>query len=394
MAVAAIAVIGVFVAVVVSVLIVENAWKNKHAEISNRGADLVARIETEINARLASVRSFRAFVDATYELTFEEFSGFAADLLADEVGVYLFGWAPRVAPDQIANHAQRQRFLGVDNYRVKDVNDRELLENMPEGSDLYPTAYVYPLDELTRSKFLGLELMGIPAVKSVINQAIDHNEPKLSQPLDRERLPIVAQPLIAVYPVYARGKSNFMIQQRRENAIGVVFGVFSMEGIVAHAIRNSSFDDLINEGGVAVSIETASEEASNKPLFISRLDDSLSSRTGDGFLSNVRVKEVSVLIGQLPLRMRIVSDLSVYSAPYYQTAAIAAIVILILTAILAAFTRAIINREREVSALVDERTAALEESEQQIRDMADVAADWFWETDDENRLSYISDRFE
>lgn len=64
-AVAAIAVIGVFVAVVVSVLIVENAWKNKHAEISNRGADLVARIETEINARLASVRSFRAFVDAT-----------------------------------------------------------------------------------------------------------------------------------------------------------------------------------------------------------------------------------------------------------------------------------------------------------------------------------------
>ncbi len=394
LAVATIAVIGVFVAIAVSALIIENAWKNKHAEIANRGADLVSRIETEINARIASVRSFRAFVNATYELTFNEFSGFAESLFADEVGVHLFGWAPRVVPEQLETFSWRQSFLGVDSFRVQDVDGVDVLGSMLEGRNLYPAAFVYPLDDVTRSKFLGLDLASIPSVQSVIRQSIDHNEAKLSEPLDRERLPIIAQPLIAVYPVYARGAPNFMFQQRRENTLGIVFGVFSIEEIVAYAIRNSSFDDLIKEGGVSIAIETSSEEASNKPIFISHPGDTRFDSSKNDFLSTVRVKEVTLLIGQLPMRIRIVSDLSVYSAPYYQTAAIAAIVIIVLTIILAAFSRAIINREREVSGLVDERTAALEESEQQIRDMADVAADWFWETDEENRLSYISDRFE
>ncbi len=52
------------------------------------------------------------------------------------------------------------------------------------------------------------------------------------------------------------------------------------------------------------------------------------------------------------------------------------------------------HAEDRISSLVQERTRALEHSEQRLRDMVDVSADWFWEMDSELRFSYFSERFE
>ena len=43
--------------------------------------------------------------------------------------------------------------------------------------------------------------------------------------------------------------------------------------------------------------------------------------------------------------------------------------------------------------LVDERTDELVRSEQRIRDIAETASDWFWETDVDHKFTFISDRF-
>ncbi len=43
---------------------------------------------------------------------------------------------------------------------------------------------------------------------------------------------------------------------------------------------------------------------------------------------------------------------------------------------------------------VAERTAELQSSEERFRDFSNVASDWFWETDEENRFSYFSEQFE
>jgi len=39
---------------------------------------------------------------------------------------------------------------------------------------------------------------------------------------------------------------------------------------------------------------------------------------------------------------------------------------------------------------VDLKTLALQASEQRFRSFAAMASDWFWETDPEHRLSYVS----
>jgi len=44
--------------------------------------------------------------------------------------------------------------------------------------------------------------------------------------------------------------------------------------------------------------------------------------------------------------------------------------------------------------LVMLRHIALHQSERRLADFADVSSDWFWETDDQNRFSYFSPRFE
>lgn len=81
------------------------------------------------------------------------------------------------------------------------------------------------------------------------------------------------------------------------------------------------------------------------------------------------------------------------NAPYF-TAALAFAIGLILTAMVFGYVLSLMNYERRVGELVQERTRALEESEQRLRDMADVSADWFWEMDSDLRFSYFSERFE
>ncbi|WNJ98841.1 ATP-binding protein [Thalassospiraceae bacterium LMO-JJ14] len=81
------------------------------------------------------------------------------------------------------------------------------------------------------------------------------------------------------------------------------------------------------------------------------------------------------------------------NAPYI-TAALAFAIGLILTSMVFGYVLSLMNYERRVSELVQERTRALEESEQRLRDMADVSADWFWEMDSDLRFSYFSERFE
>ncbi|MEQ8320446.1 MAG: ATP-binding protein [Rhodospirillales bacterium] len=78
----------------------------------------------------------------------------------------------------------------------------------------------------------------------------------------------------------------------------------------------------------------------------------------------------------------------------YLTAGLIFTIGLVLTAVIFGYVLSLRNYEHRISNLVHERTRALEHSEQRLRDMADVSADWFWEMDSDLRFSYFSERFE
>lgn len=57
-------------------------------------------------------------------------------------------------------------------------------------------------------------------------------------------------------------------------------------------------------------------------------------------------------------------------------------------------TKELLWHQEELEVLVNERTQKLEESEERFRGFAESSSDWFWETDENLRTSFLSDRFE
>lgn len=395
-AVVSIVVAGVLLSLAVGFAILENAWQNKLSEIGLRSNDLLARIEETVQARLNSVRALRSFVNASYQMTGDEFDHFTRDLLIDKTGIRLFGWAPRVGRGDLAEHIKRSRLLGENpDYTVVDASQiiNDAIPNW--GGTLYPTTYVYPGTTDISESFRGVDLIGIPGGEKAIRDAIDFDQGEFAPPLTltEDYAGSSHHPMLAFFPVYRQLQATFTVTQRRTAVIGVVFGLFSLDEIVSDTIRHSSFNDLIRNGEVAVEVVPVDEGISKKPLFRSSNMQDVDG-TGAVGLQRTGTVEIPFVIGELPLRMRVVADLTEFSGPYYRVAVTASVLALILTAILAAFARTLIMREREVSALVAERTVALEDSEQRFRDMAEVSADWFWESDQKHRLTYLSERFE
>lgn len=390
-------VVGVLLSGAIGFAILENAWSNKLVEIGIRGNDLAVRIETDVEARLSAVRALRSYVDASYKLTDEEFDLFAKNTFSDEVGLRLLGWAPRVPRAEIENHEIVYRRIGKDpNYKVRPAADFIHVGKTESGEILYPAADVYSHIKTLDDGMIGLDIAGIPGVLDAIKRGTDGNVGVLSSPmLTKDDYTELGQhPLLAVYPVYDKMLPTYLVEQRRAAASGVVFGLLSLEEIVQHVVIFSSFNDLIKTGGVAIQVVPADEHAEGAPLYTSGNYQAVAVDKANQSFRRVGKFEKSFTIGELQLILRIVADLTEFSGPYFRVAGTVSILALILTAILAAFARTLLMREREVSSLVRDRTAALEDSEERIRDMADLSADWFWETDREHRLFYISARFE
>ena len=113
-----------------------------------------------------------------------------------------------------------------------------------------------------------------------------------------------------------------------------------------------------------------------------------------GTVVGVDYRGVTVLAAHEPvavLNFGIVAkiDLAEIRAPFLRAAAISGIgafVLVVLGGLLVRFVATpIIERERAEK--------ALRASQERFRDFAETASDWFWETDDKLRLTYLSDRY-
>ena len=357
----AIGLVGLVLTVVFASSVLESVRQTKLAEVQSRVADLVGRIETEFNVQMATLRATRAFVGVNEDVGPGTFSAYAGSLDTGDVGTVAYGWAPR-APGE----------TGAVGYRVGMLH--------PEGP---------------ASALKGVDLVELASINGALQNTIDFDEIQISEPLSTETTGGHKSLVLAMLPVYEAGKSNFLVEQRRQNAKGILFSVLDPATTVGFVVASSSFARMIDKGVVGIEIITRDGANARTALYRTRDFDRLSRITeGSGIYNETAISTRDLQIAQRRVQIHVAVDpTGLGSAPLISAGAVFAIGLILTFAVLI-YVWSRINYDRRVAALVRERTRALEASEQRLLDMADVSADWFWEMDSDYRFTYLSERFE
>jgi len=165
------------------------------------------------------------FKSSNQNVTRGEFDRFVGSLISRHSAILNIAWAPRVKRAERSAHEQLGAREGLPDYHIRSLGPNGRLPVSPERDEYFP-------------KFYSTEAGGSPVYGIDIDDGADQSR-TLAHIRDEDALSITSPLRLytgkgdrlgfwAGLPVYARGLPHGTVENRRQNVIGIVQGVFQI----------------------------------------------------------------------------------------------------------------------------------------------------------------------
>ena len=383
--------IGFILTVNESLRFLKNDQDAYSAEIDAKVVEVAKKIENEVNGNLVLIRAMQAYFNANGVTTNNQFYAFADAMRTSQVGAIFQGWALRAPKSELT---EIQDILTDMPAAANISNVITNLNNSFNGEiDLSAFPVVSTFPEWATDRFVGRDLGSIAALAGGLDESIQQDEIILSNPLKNFSSVTTDHAVIAVLPFYRPGLPKALSMQREENALGVVFAVIDLKRIVEFSMSVSPIMKSIKTGEIAVDIGAISEVGDTSSLFQSIEMNSLDDWMRPSFLFPNNVANYNFAVGNLQLEARYRIDHSHARTGAFDAALMIFVIGLIVTFASCFYIYWLLSRTHRINLLVQSRTRDLERNERRLEDMAEISTDWFWETDQDLKFSWFSERF-
>lgn len=383
--------IGLTLTVNESLRFLEHDQKDYKDEVHAEVVQAAKKIEAEVNGHLVLIRSMQAYFNANGIASNNKFYAFADAMRASQVGAIFQGWAlrvPKLALPEIQNLLEN----ASDQASISDVMaDLRTVFDVENGLNAFPVVSTFP--EWAAARFVGRDLGSIAALDERLDAAIQLDEVRLTNPLENFSGVTSDHAVIAVLPFFRPGLPKALSLQREENVLGAVFTVIDLKRIVDFGMSSSPIMKSIMTNEIAVKVGVVSEGDDTTSLFQSIETGSLDDWTRSSFLFPNYIASHRFALGNLQLEMRYAVDLSHVRAGTFDALLMILVIGLGITFASCFYIYWLVSRAHRVNALVQIRTLELEHNERRLEDMAEISTDWFWETDQNLKFTWFSERF-
>jgi CHASE1-domain containing sensor protein len=213
-------------------------------ELNARADDHGLVLQNGIDAYLSRVVSLRALFDADDLVGREEFGKFAQEILQGQTAMLAVSWIPRIPRAERADHEMAAAREGLAGYQIKSVAPDGRLIPSADRSEYFPVFYSTDLDQ--SSPVYGLDLNDGGLRQQTLERARDGNRMATSRNFMLRSGVGDRNGFFVLMPVYRPGLSHDTVQNRRDNLIGFVQGVFQsavmIETILAAATVPTGLD--------------------------------------------------------------------------------------------------------------------------------------------------------
>jgi diguanylate cyclase (GGDEF)-like protein len=236
---------GLFVAV--SAWFVVSVWEERlaRAKFNDVAQDYAEALQNGLNEYLGKILAVRAFYDASNDVNEREFALFTHQILDGQTGKMRILWCPRVIRDERAAFEREQIDRGVTGIGITNWTPNETLSRSPDRDEYFPVLYSTVSSNATAT--FGMDLNSEPVRSRAIQRARDENVIAAAQNLTlRNPIGGARRGFLFFAPVYRSGAPIETEEERHNNILGVVTGVFQtsavMDAILSTAALPQDYD--------------------------------------------------------------------------------------------------------------------------------------------------------
>ncbi|WP_333872880.1 CHASE domain-containing protein [Methylobacter sp.] len=338
-----------------------NSDRLKH-EFDQQSAELGVALEKSISTHLNILRALGSFYSASATVDRESFRIFVAHSLDNFKGIQALGWNPHILSSERDAFERSVRNEGYLNFQFTERNLGKQLVPAASRPEYVPVGFIEPYRG--NETALGYDVYSDALRREAIDRARDSGEIATTA-----RITLVQERgdqygVIAFMPLYRKGLTHQTVEERRNTISGYTVAVFRGEDIVTAALKDLNPERLsyrlIDQGAPAgEQLIFSSDQKQLKPLVL--LEKGL-------FGTNVSlVSRLVMPIGGRQWLFEIVPSQDYFAYHRSDNAWLILLVGLLLTSMGSAFALVISGRGSLLRQLVDERTAALAQSEERFR---------------------------
>ncbi len=209
-------------------------------QLSDEAAvDLVSNLDRHQE----SLEGLRGLVDASEEVTAEEFAIYTDDVLLRSPNLQALSWNPLVEGDELEAFIASQRSQpGLADFTVTERDADGNLVPVGVRPEYVVVAYIEPIE--SNRGALGYDIYSNPARALAIDTARDTGLPIGTAPIDLVQESGTQKGMLALLPVYDGGTDPGNEAARRATLRGFTVGVYRLEDLLAETYADSTWDDV------------------------------------------------------------------------------------------------------------------------------------------------------
>jgi diguanylate cyclase (GGDEF)-like protein len=181
-------------------------------------------IQNGINEYAGKIEAVRSFFVSSREVDRREFTFFTDQLARNRAAILRLSWIPRIARNERLAHEQEGVRQGLEAYRIHELYPGRASAQREERDEYFPVFYATGVGAV--SDIYGFDVGSERMRRRTLERARDTGEMAVAQNVTLNTAVGDRQGVFILLPVYRQGAPHDTLEDRRQNLVGFVNGVF------------------------------------------------------------------------------------------------------------------------------------------------------------------------
>ncbi len=230
--------------------------KRIRSEFGRQADQITYQVTQHFKSNLEILKSIRNFYASSVEVDRNEFQTFVTPFLDAHPGISGFAWAPRVPDAERTRMEQKVQKEGFREFRIRERTPDGNLVPASLRSEYFPVTFIERMAE--NQGALGFDVPSEPIRASALYRARDTGLPMATEAIQLVQDKFRQPGFLIFFPIFRNGTVSSTPEERRQNLVGFVNGVFRMGDLMAECLKD--FENLGIEFSVFEEKGTRAEE--------------------------------------------------------------------------------------------------------------------------------------
>jgi signal transduction histidine kinase len=244
-------IIGLGLAVITFSFVRHTEFKNLKTQFTLDTQNRINAILRETDINLEVIQSLYSFFESSEEVTREEFHNFTKHQISEHPSIQTLEWIPRVTDSERHAFEKGTQAELTTEYHFTEHDSTGNLVRAAERKYHYPLYFVEPYRG--NEAALGYDLASDEMSLKALIKSGDTRAMVASLPVSFTKKARQQYAYRVVLPVYRKHVTLVAIEEREENLLGFVAGIFNIKNLIDHALS------YLEPGGLDIQIFDESE---------------------------------------------------------------------------------------------------------------------------------------